>query len=101
LPFYHEAKMAFVIWLSSPYTRGASLLYRKFVHPTLCRKEKDIDTYIIQARERVCEMTLRYGKRLLNLAAVAVVQAAAKSQGVLAWRLRSFRMQDLRSIPDE
>jgi len=32
--------MAFVIWLLSPYTRGASLLYRKFVHPTLSRKEK-------------------------------------------------------------
>lgn len=39
-PFYYEIKMAFVIWLLSPYTRGASLLYRKFVHPTLSRKEK-------------------------------------------------------------
>lgn len=39
-PFYYEVKMAFVIWLLSPYTRGASLLYRKFVHPTLSRKEK-------------------------------------------------------------
>lgn len=32
--------MAFVIWLLSPYTRGASLLYRRFLHPTLARKEK-------------------------------------------------------------
>lgn len=32
--------MGFVLWLLSPYTRGASLLYRKFVHPTLSRKEK-------------------------------------------------------------
>ncbi|NWV72467.1 REEP4 protein, partial [Malurus elegans] len=39
-PFYYEVKMAFVIWLLSPYTRGASLLYRRFVHPTLSRKEK-------------------------------------------------------------
>ncbi|XP_009638947.1 receptor expression-enhancing protein 4, partial [Egretta garzetta] len=62
-PFYYEVKMAFVIWLLSPYTRGASLLYRKFVHPTLSPKEK--------------------------------------SQGALAGRLRSFSMQDLRSIPDE
>lgn len=32
--------MAFVVWLLSPYTKGASLLYRKFVHPTLSSKEK-------------------------------------------------------------
>lgn len=32
--------MAFVLWLLSPYTKGASLLYRKFVHPSLSRHEK-------------------------------------------------------------
>lgn len=100
-PFYYEMKMAFVIWLLSPYTRGSSLIYRKFVHPTLSRKEKEIDTYIVQARERSYEMMVRFGKRGLNLAATAAVQAATKSQGALAGRLRSFSMQDLRSIPDE
>lgn len=39
-PFYYEIKMAFVLWLLSPYTRGASMLYRKFVHPSLSRHEK-------------------------------------------------------------
>ncbi|XP_075379726.1 receptor expression-enhancing protein 4 [Mycteria americana] len=100
-PFYYEIKMAFVIWLLSPYTRGASLLYRKFVHPTLSRKEKEIDMYIAQARERSYETVVRFGKRGLNMAATAAVQAATKSQGALAGRLRSFSMQDLRSIPDE
>ncbi|XP_062472927.1 receptor expression-enhancing protein 4 isoform X1 [Pezoporus occidentalis] len=100
-PFYYEVKMAFVIWLLSPYTRGASLLYRKFVHPTLSRKEKDIDGYILRARERSYETMVRFGKRGLNLAATAAVQAAAKSQGALAGRLRSFSMQDLRSGPED
>ncbi|NWS76797.1 REEP4 protein, partial [Crotophaga sulcirostris] len=77
-PFYYEIKMAFVIWLLSPYTRGASLLYRKFVHPTLSRREKEIDTCIAQARERSCEVMLRFGKRGLNIAATAAVQAATK-----------------------
>ena len=40
-PFYYEIKMAFVLWLLSPYTKGASLLYRKFVHPSLSRHEKE------------------------------------------------------------
>ncbi|XP_027569843.2 receptor expression-enhancing protein 4 isoform X1 [Pipra filicauda] len=99
-PFYYEVKMAFVLWLLSPYTRGASLLYRRFVHPTLARKEKDIDTFLVRTRERGYETMLHFGKRGLNLAATAAVQAATKSQGALAGRLRSFSMQDLRCIPD-
>ncbi|XP_042790562.1 receptor expression-enhancing protein 4 isoform X1 [Panthera tigris] len=99
-PFYYEIKMAFVLWLLSPYTKGASLLYRKFVHPSLSRHEKEIDTCIVQAKERSYETMLSFGKRGLNIAASAAVQAATKSQGALAGRLRSFSMQDLRSIPD-
>ncbi|XP_066423447.1 receptor expression-enhancing protein 4 isoform X2 [Molothrus aeneus] len=78
LPFYYEVKMAFVIWLLSPYTRGASLLYRRFVHPTLARREKDIDAFLVRARERGYETALSFGKRGLNLAATAAVQAATK-----------------------
>uniref|UniRef100_A0A8D2NW42 Receptor expression-enhancing protein n=1 Tax=Zosterops lateralis melanops TaxID=1220523 RepID=A0A8D2NW42_ZOSLA len=77
-PFYYEVKMAFVVWLLSPYTRGASLLYRRFVHPTLARKEKDIDAFLVQARERSYQTMLRFGKRGLNLAATAAVHAATK-----------------------
>uniref|UniRef100_A0A4W2D8V4 Receptor expression-enhancing protein n=1 Tax=Bos indicus x Bos taurus TaxID=30522 RepID=A0A4W2D8V4_BOBOX len=99
-PFYYEIKMAFVLWLLSPYTRGASMLYRKFVHPSLSRHEKEIDTYIVQAKERSYETVLSFGKRGLNIAASAAVQAATKSQGALAGKLRSFSMQDLRTIPD-
>ncbi|NXB82813.1 REEP4 protein, partial [Donacobius atricapilla] len=94
-PFYYEVKMAFVIWLLSP------LLSRRFVHPTLARKEKDIDTFLLQARERGYQTMLRFGKRGLNLAATAAVQAATKSQGALAGRLRSFSMQDLRSLREQ
>ncbi|XP_072491024.1 receptor expression-enhancing protein 4 isoform X2 [Notamacropus eugenii] len=99
-PFYYEIKMAFVVWLLSPYTKGASLLYRKFIHPALSYREKEIDSYIVQAKERSYETVLSFGKRGLNIAATAAVQAAAKSQGALAGRLRSFSMQDLRAIPD-
>ncbi|XP_060034786.1 receptor expression-enhancing protein 4 isoform X3 [Erinaceus europaeus] len=60
----------------------------------------EIDLYIVQAKERSYETVLSFGKRGLNIAASAAVQAATKSQGALAGRLRSFSMQDLRSIPD-
>ncbi|XP_031464800.1 receptor expression-enhancing protein 4-like, partial [Phasianus colchicus] len=78
LPFYYELKMAFVLWLLSPYTRGAGLLYRSFVHPTLSRNEKEIDLCIVRVREQSYETMLRFGRRGLNMAATAAVQAAAK-----------------------
>ncbi|NXD26803.1 REEP2 protein, partial [Spelaeornis formosus] len=100
-PFYFELKIAFVIWLLSPYTKGSSVLYRKFVHPTLSNKEKEIDEYITQACDKSYETMMRVGKRGLNLAANAAVTAAAKGQGVLSEKLRSFSMQDLTVIRDE
>ncbi|XP_034878409.1 receptor expression-enhancing protein 4 isoform X3 [Mirounga leonina] len=82
-PFYYEIKMAFVLWLLSPYTKGASLLYRKFVHPSLSRHEKEIDACIVQAKERSYETVLSFGKRGLNIAASAAVQAAPAYQDPL------------------
>ncbi|KAE8615027.1 hypothetical protein XENTR_v10008383 [Xenopus tropicalis] len=100
-PFYFELKIAFVIWLLSPYTKGSSVLYRKFVHPTLSSKEKEIDEYIAQARDKSYETMMRVGKRGLNIAANAAVTAATKGQGVLSEKLRSFSMQDLTLIQDD
>ncbi|XP_036607758.1 receptor expression-enhancing protein 1 isoform X2 [Trichosurus vulpecula] len=114
-PFYYELKIAFVAWLLSPYTKGSSLLYRKFVHPTLSSKEKDIDDCLVQAKDRSYDALVHFGKRGLNVAATAAVMAASKvarlfdfvsyldpregqGQGALSERLRSFSMQDLTTI---
>ncbi|XP_066429075.1 receptor expression-enhancing protein 1 isoform X2 [Eleutherodactylus coqui] len=100
-PFYYELKIAFVAWLLSPYTKGSSLLYRKFVHPTLSSKEKEIDECLIQAKDRSYDALVHFGKRGLNVAATAAVTAATKGQGALSERLRSFSMQDLSNIRGE
>nr|Q5HZP8.1 RecName: Full=Receptor expression-enhancing protein 3-B [Xenopus laevis]AAH88933.1 LOC496337 protein [Xenopus laevis] len=97
-PLYFELKIAFVVWLLSPYTRGASLLYRKFLHPLLSSKEKEIDDYIVQAKEKGYETMVNFGKQGLNLAANAAVTAAVKSQGAITERLRSFSMHDLTDV---
>nr|XP_056719454.1 receptor expression-enhancing protein 1 isoform X2 [Euleptes europaea] len=100
-PFYYELKIAFVAWLLSPYTKGSSLLYRKFVHPTLSSKEKEIDDCLIQAKDRSYDALVHFGKRGLNVAATAAVMAASKGQGALSERLRSFSMQDLTALRGE
>lgn len=30
-PFYYELKVVFVLWLINPWTKGASILYRKVI----------------------------------------------------------------------
>ncbi|MBN3280348.1 REEP1 protein, partial [Polyodon spathula] len=115
IPFYYELKIAFVVWLLSPYTKGSSVLYRKFVHPTLTSKEKEIDDYLCQAKDKSYDALVHFGRKGLNVAATAAVTAAAKvsqlpeiikygdfkevkGQGALSERLRSFSMQDLSTI---
>uniref|UniRef100_A0A8C2KAG1 Receptor expression-enhancing protein n=1 Tax=Cyprinus carpio TaxID=7962 RepID=A0A8C2KAG1_CYPCA len=78
-PLYYEIKVAFVIWLLSPYTRGASVIYRKALHPLLSSKEREIDDYIVQAKERSYETMVNFGKQGLTIAATAAVSAAVKS----------------------
>ncbi|KAF5892550.1 receptor expression-enhancing protein 1 [Clarias magur] len=101
LPFYYELKIAFMVWLLSPYTKGSSVLYRKFVHPTLSSKEKDIDEYLCQAKDKSYDTLMHFGRKSLNVAATAAVMAATKGQGVLSDRLRSFSMHDLTTIDSE
>ncbi|XP_051578618.1 receptor expression-enhancing protein 3-like isoform X3 [Myxocyprinus asiaticus] len=100
-PLYHELKVAFVIWLLTPYTRGASLIYRKFLHPMLASKEKEIDDYIVQAKERSYETMVNFGRQGLTIAATAAVSAAVKGQGAISERLRSFSIPDLTQIPSD
>ncbi|KAK9529927.1 hypothetical protein VZT92_011473 [Zoarces viviparus] len=97
-PLYYELKIAFVIWLLSPYTRGASLIYRKCLHPLLSSREREIDEYIVQAKERSYETMVNFGKQGLSIAATAAVTAAVKGQGAITERLRSLSMHDLTQI---
>lgn len=112
-----------MIWLLSPYTKGSSVLYRKFVHPTLSNKEKvgpwfsrlswlslasdvaplsyssvlqEIDEYIAQAKDRSYETMMRFGKRGLNLAANAAVTAASKvGRELISDLCRSLRSDEM------
>ncbi|KAM6963757.1 receptor expression-enhancing protein 3 [Tautogolabrus adspersus] len=97
-PLYYELKIAVVIWLLSPYTKGASLIYRKCLHPLLSSREREIDDYIVQARERSYETMVNFGKQGLSIAATAAVTAAVKGQGAITDKLRSLSMHDLTQI---
>ncbi len=79
LPFYYEAKILFIIWLISPWTKGSTYLYRKFVHPTLSKREQEIDEYISQASNKGYEALKKVSRDGLTIAANVVMTSAIKA----------------------
>ncbi|KAL3276517.1 hypothetical protein HHI36_011894 [Cryptolaemus montrouzieri] len=97
-PFYYEIKIVTVIWLLSPATKGSSILYRKFVHPMLSRREQEIDEYISKAKEQSYKQVLDIGQKGVTV----LMQTAIKSGGGLVNQLRkSYSLSDLNEQPPD
>ena len=103
LPFYYEVKILFVVWLLSPYTKGASVLYRKFIHPTLNAHEEEIDLALDQAKNSGYSTLLRLGSQGVGYAKDVVANAALAGQaGLLAQVQKSYSLNDLsQDNPDQ
>ena len=52
LPFYTEAKVVMLLYLSLALSRGSGTLYRRWVHPILCDKE-------VRVRSQCCLQSIR------------------------------------------
>lgn len=95
-PFYYQLKIVFVIWLLSPWTKGASILYRKWIHPTLSKHEEDIDALLEQAKSESYNQLVRLGSRSLLCARDIVAEAALRGQAQLVNQLqRSYSANDV------
>ena len=53
IPFYYIAKLAFVIWLQAPQTRGASVLQVHYITPLLHKHENAIDSVLEESMKKV------------------------------------------------
>ena len=62
LPLYHEAKVAFVVYLWHPKSQGALYIYDKFVAPTLSKHEGLIDRKIEETQAKVGDVIFSYSK---------------------------------------
>lgn len=102
LPFYYEVKILFVLWLLTPYTKGASVLYRKFIHPTLNAHEEEIDLYLDQAKNSAGATLLQLGSKGVGYARDVVANAALAGQaGILAQVKKSYSLNDLSQEDDQ
>jgi len=48
IPFYNFVKMAFLIYLYAPQTKGANHIFNNIINPFLQKHERDIDNYVAQ-----------------------------------------------------
>jgi len=98
LPFYYELKIVFVLWLLSPATNGSSILYRKFVHPQLSKREKEIDSCIAKASEQGYSAFITLGSKGISYATNVLVSTAVKGQAKIADHIKkSYSLGDLSS----
>uniref|UniRef100_A0A8D9A8S1 Receptor expression-enhancing protein n=1 Tax=Cacopsylla melanoneura TaxID=428564 RepID=A0A8D9A8S1_9HEMI len=77
-PFYYELKIMFVIWLLCPATKGSNFMYRKFVHPLLSKREKDIDDYLERCKEDGYSAVLKLGSKAVTVATNTFIETAVR-----------------------
>ncbi|EAZ45472.1 hypothetical protein OsJ_30125 [Oryza sativa Japonica Group] len=67
LPMYGEAKLALVLYLWYPKTRGAKHVYESYLQPVLARHEADIDRGLLQLRASAKDATASHLQAAVSL----------------------------------
>uniref|UniRef100_A0A7C9D175 HVA22-like protein n=1 Tax=Opuntia streptacantha TaxID=393608 RepID=A0A7C9D175_OPUST len=60
IPMYSEAKLAFVIFLWYPKTKGTTYVYDSFFRPYMAKHETEIDRNLLELRARAGEVAVAY-----------------------------------------
>ncbi|KAK4349004.1 hypothetical protein RND71_031759 [Anisodus tanguticus] len=63
VPMYSEAKLAFVIYLWCPKTKGTAYVYDAFFRPVILRHEPEIDKSLLELRTRAGDMFFLYWQK--------------------------------------
>jgi len=63
LPMYSEAKLAFIVYLWYPKTKGSTYVYETFVKPFVAKHETDIDRNLLELKTRAGDMIVLYGRK--------------------------------------
>ncbi|KAL9238869.1 hypothetical protein vseg_013241 [Gypsophila vaccaria] len=67
LPLYGEMKLAFIIYLWYPKTKGTSYVYESVLRPLVSRHETDIDKHLKELRLRAWDLAIYYYQNCTDL----------------------------------
>ncbi|XP_043709127.1 HVA22-like protein i isoform X2 [Telopea speciosissima] len=63
VPMYSEAKLAFIIYLWFPKTKGTTYVYDSFFRPYLVKHETEIDRNLLEIKARAGDIAFLYWQR--------------------------------------
>ncbi|KAH9602923.1 hypothetical protein KSS87_017162 [Heliosperma pusillum] len=66
VPMYSEAKLAFIIYLWYPKTKGTTFVYDSFFQPYVSKHETEIDRNLLELKSRAGDTALMYCQRALS-----------------------------------
>ncbi|KAM0829919.1 hypothetical protein ACQ4PT_066563 [Festuca glaucescens] len=78
LPMYGEAKLALVVYLWHPNTRGAGRVYEGYLRPLLARHGADIDRGLLEMRARARDLTASQLKAAASVGQGWLVEIASR-----------------------
>ncbi|KAF0924414.1 hypothetical protein E2562_010081 [Oryza meyeriana var. granulata] len=78
LPMYGEAKLALVLYLWYPKTRGAKHVYDSYLRPLLARHEADIDRGLLELRARAKDSTASHLRAAVAFGRARFVDVAGR-----------------------
>ncbi|XP_050529001.1 receptor expression-enhancing protein 1-like [Daktulosphaira vitifoliae] len=82
-PFYYEIKLLVLLWLICPFTKGSTIVYKEIVHPTLMKKETDIDEFLIKCKSQTYNAVAQTAKQTFQMTAAIVIQHTSAVSGLL------------------
>jgi len=82
-PLYFEIKIGMLVWLLSSTTNGSSILYRKFVHPYLMRKEEKIDRVLEEAQQQSYNTVKEMGCRALRYTSNFIMETVSRAPNMM------------------
>ncbi|WOL09657.1 HVA22-like protein g [Canna indica] len=66
LPMYGEAKLAFLVYLWCPKTKGTTYVYETFFKPYVSKHENEIDHNLLELRTRAGDFAILYFQRIAS-----------------------------------
>ncbi|XP_021766568.1 putative HVA22-like protein g [Chenopodium quinoa] len=72
VPLYGELKLAFIIYLWYPQTKGTSYVYESLLRPFVSKHETDIDKNLQELRYRAWDVAIYYWQNCTELGSSAV-----------------------------
>lgn len=76
IPFYYAFKLAFLLWLFLPQTKGAKFLYDSFLKDFLKKNESKIDAALDDAKRTASSLSAEIASATAEISAAGLKAAA-------------------------